>query len=684
MAEWQVGVDVGGTFTDLVLVDPASGAFRVSKVPSTTDNQARGVIEGVRAADVPLPEVAAFVHGTTVGTNAVLERKGVACGLITTRGFRDVLELGRRTRPNGYGMTGSFEAIIPRDMRLEVSERLDAAGRVLTPLDEQEVRDAVATLLERGAEAVVVHFIHAYANPAHELRAAEIVRELWPNGYVSVGHDILSEVREFERGSTAAVNAYIQPLMSRYLSRLTAELERSGYPHDLLVMQGNAGTMTARLAGDHAAQTVMSGPAAGALAAARIGAEAGFPNVVGCDMGGTSFDVTLIRGGRPSISAEKDIAYGVPVRVPMIDIHTIGAGGGSIARVNKAGILQVGPESAGSTPGPIVYGRGGTLPTVTDANLLLGRLDPVSIAGVNTDVSVEAVRAAILEQIGAPLGMDAVAAASAIIAVATNHLASAIRLVSVERGQDPRDYALFAFGGAGPLHCAELAAELGVPRVLVPRFPGATSALGCILADIRHDFVQTVGAPVLGVDPAEMDAILAAQTAEGRARIVAEGVPVTDIVAMHSADMLFGGQSHVFQVPLADGPFDPQQTLARFAERYKERFDIELGEMRAMLTNLRTTVLGLRPKISMSLFAPKPAAGRAEPRTVRPVFFGDAWFDTPVWRRETLSPGTELPGPAIVEQMDATTVVPPAARFRIDDFGNLIIDVGTSDKGASA
>ncbi|MFN4087992.1 MAG: hydantoinase/oxoprolinase family protein [Alphaproteobacteria bacterium] len=678
MTNWQVGVDVGGTFTDLVLVDPDGGTFRVAKVPSTTDNQARGVVDGLRAAEVPLPQVAAFVHGTTVGTNAVLERKGAVCGLITTRGFRDVLELGRRTRPNPYGMTGSFEAIIPRDLRLEVPERMDAAGRVLEALDEDAVRAATTTLLERGAEAVVVHFIHAYANPTHELRAAEIVRSLWPNSCVSVGHDILREVREFERGSTAAVNAYIQPLMSHYLSRLSKELEAEGYPHDLLVMQGNAGTMTARLAGEHAVQTVMSGPAAGALAAARIAAEAGFPNVVGCDMGGTSFDVTLIRGGKPSISAEKDIAYGVPVRVPMIDIHTIGAGGGSIARINKAGILQVGPESAGSTPGPIVYGRGGTEPTVTDANLLLGRLDPAAIAGVNTDVPIDAVRAAIADRIGAPLGMDAVEAAAAIIAVATNHLGSAIRLVSVERGQDPRDFALFAFGGAGPLHAAELAAELGVPRVLVPRFPGATSALGCILADIRHDFVRTVGTPLLATDPAEVDTILAAQAAEGRARIAAEGVPVTDIVATHAADMLFAGQSHVFQVPLAAGPFDPQAALADFASRYKERFDIELGEMRAVLANVRTTVLGVRPKISMALFAPQDGGGAPAPRMVRPVYFGGGWHDTPVYRREALARGTSLPGPAIVEQMDATTVVVPGALFRIDAFGNLIIEVGAA------
>jgi N-methylhydantoinase A len=435
MSLWQVGVDVGGTFTDLVAVEPASGRFKVGKVPSTPDNQARGVLDGLGRLGVELHEVSAFVHGTTVGTNAVLERKGVACGLITTQGFRDMLELGRRTRPNPYGMTGSFEALIPRELRLEVPERMTAAGEVFRQLDEDAVRAAVTALAKAGAEALVIHFLHAYANPAHELRAAAIARELWPNQYITIGHEILREVREFERGSTAAVNAYIQPLMARYLSRLSGELARHGLEHELLVMQGNAGTMTARGASVQAAQTVMSGPAAGALAAARIGTAAGMRNIIGCDMGGTSFDVTLIREGKPAISAEKDIAYGVPVRVPMIDIHTIGAGGGSIARVTAAGLLQVGPDSAGARPGPICYGRGGTEPTVTDANLVLGRLDPAGMPGVDSPVPVETVRAVLVEKIGRPLGLDAVQAATAIIAVATNHLAGAIRMVSVERGR---------------------------------------------------------------------------------------------------------------------------------------------------------------------------------------------------------------------------------------------------------
>lgn len=679
MADWQIGVDVGGTFTDVVAVEPARGIFTVAKVPSTPGDQSVGVMAGLAKAGLDPAEAIAFVHGTTVGTNAVLERKGAVCGLVTTQGFRDTLELGRRTRPTPYGMIGAFEPLISRERRIEIPERIDAAGRVLVPLDEQALRTAIQALISSGVEALVIHFLHSYANPAHELRAAGIAREMWPNPYISVGHEILREVREFERASTAAVNASIQPIMSRYLGRLARQLGEGGFSREPLVMQGNAGTMTVRGASEHAVQTVMSGPAAGALAAARVGMEAGMRNIIACDMGGTSFDVSLIRDGAPSLSAEKDIAYGMPVRVPMIDIHSIGAGGGSIARVNRAGILQVGPQSAGSRPGPICYGRGGEEPTVTDANLLLGRLDPASMPGIETPASLDLVRAAMLERIGKPLGLTAVEAAAAVVAVATNHLASAIRLVSIERGFDPRDFALFAFGGAGPLHAAALAVELGVPRVLVPRFPGATSALGCILADLRHDFVQTVNVPLAEADGAAMDAILAEQARRGREVIARERVPVERIVAVHEADLLFRGQSHVFRMPVASPGFDHAAVMRDFAARYKARFDIELAEMRAMLVNLRTSVQGLRPKIGMELFTPNGSRREATgPRTVRGVTFGGRVHETPVWRREHLPAGRSLQGPLIVEQMDATTVVDPQARLEVDRVGNLIITVGAS------
>jgi N-methylhydantoinase A len=672
----QIGVDVGGTFTDLLSLDPASNSFRVAKVPSTPDNQARGVLDGVRALGAQLGTLDAVVHGTTVGTNAILERKGARCGLVTTKGFRDVLELGRRTRPFGYGMIGSFEALVPRDLRFEVSERVDAKGRVIAPLDEAEVRAVVRRLKAAGVEAVIVHFLHSYINPAHERRCAALIREEWSDAHLTVGHEILREVREFERGSTAALNGYIQPIMTRYLGRLSNELKVGGFRRDLLVMQGNGGTMTAGVAGDMAVHTVMSGPAAGALAVARIATAAGFPNVIGCDMGGTSFDVSVVRGGEPALSAEKDLAYGVPIRVPIIDIHTIGAGGGSIARLNKAGILQVGPESAGARPGPICYGRGGTQPTVTDANLVLGRLDANAIVSVDKAVGVEAVKAALVEQIGKPLGLDAVGAAAAIVAVAANHLAGAIRMVSIEKGYDPRDFALFPFGGAGPLHAVQLARELGVPTVLVPRFPGITSALGCVLAHVRHDFVRTLNQPLAEISGAEIDAMFAEQATRGRNLIAEEGVPVDGVEVTHEADFFYRGQSHVIRVPVDSPGFDVGRAATRLAERYKARFAIELGEMRAMLANLRTTVIGRRPDVDLSLFAPRDGDMAAARIGERAVYFDGGWHKTPIYQREKLPAGATLAGPAIVQQLDSTTVLDPGATAKVDALSNLVIAVG--------
>jgi N-methylhydantoinase A len=673
---WQAGIDVGGTYTDLLFVDQGANRFRVVKVPSTPDDQSRGMLSGLRDSGVAVEHLAALVHGTTVGTNAILERKGARCGLITTAGFRDVLELGRRTRPFGYGMIGSFEALIPRELRLEVPERIDAKGNVLIPLDTGALRVAMLRLLDLGAEALVISFMHSYANPVHEQRAREIAREIWPTAFVSVGAEILREVREFERTSTAALNGYIQPIMSRYLGRLEKELKLARFRSQLLVMQGNGGTMTGSIASDYAVQTVMSGPAAGALAAGHIGRQSGHLNLIGCDMGGTSFDVTLIRSGEPALSAEKDIAYGVPIRIPMIDIHTIGAGGGSIARITKAGLLQVGPESAGANPGPICYGQGGSEPTVTDANLVLGRLDLGTLPGVAASVALEKVEQRLVEAVGAPLGLDAIEAAAAIVAVASNHLASAIRLVSIEKGYDPRDFALFPFGGAGPLHAVALARELGVPTVLVPRFPGLTSALGCILADLRHDFVRTIGVPLSDADPPTMDTAFAEQRAQGEKLIAEENVPVDGIVALHEADLLYRGQSHVIRVPV-EGAFDVAKVLKSLEARYKERFDIELTEMTAMLSNLRTTVIGKRTPIDLTAFAPEPGGSLEASRTgSREVYFDGVWLDTALYTRDALPVGAKLAGPAIVTQLDTTVLIDPGSIATVDALGNLVIAVG--------
>ena len=686
-----VGVDVGGTFTDLIVVNEATGELRVAKVPTTVRNQADGVLAALRETGAAMTDVGIVIHGTTTATNAVLERKGARVGLITTRGFRDVLELGRRTRPNPYGLSGSFEPLVTRELRVEVDERIDADGAVVRTLDEDGVRRAAEWLRDAGAEALVIHFVHAYVNDIHERRARELVIPLWPNRYVTAGAELLPEYREYERGTTAAINAFVQPPMDRYLTRLADELRVQGCARDLLIMQGNGGTMSVDVAIHQPVNTLMSGPAAGVKAAAYTALAAGHRNVITCDMGGTSFDVAVIRNGVPGVTADKELGYALPVRVPMIDIHTIGAGGGSIARVNSAGILQVGPESAGADPGPICYGRGGEEPTTTDANLVLGRLNPDGLLGVSRGASLERVRELLDKRIGAHLGMDPEATASAIVRVANDRMAGAIRMVSLERGYDPRDFVLFAFGGAGPLHAVALARELAIPTVLVPARPGITSALGCLVADVRHDFVKTLNQDLVRMDLDAARATLAAQIEEGRQLLAREGVEVETVTVSHEADMQYIGQSHVLTVPIAATGFERADLLTAFEKAYWERFEIALGEMRCFVVNLRTAVIGRRRSVPLhglaggtsSHGAPRGAGASLAGACAgeRRVWFESGWAPTPIYRRDALPLDAEFVGPAIIEQLDATTVVEPGDRVRVDALGNLEIRVAA--RGAS-
>lgn len=675
------GIDVGGTFTDLVLYDSRAGAVRLAKVPTTLDNQSTGVVGALDAAGAEIAALDLIVHGTTTTTNAVLERALCKTGLITTLGFRDVLELGRRTRPQAYGLKGSFRPLIPRDLRLEIPERMDASGTELVALDEPALRDAIERLKAEGCEALVIHFLHAYANPAHELRAGEIAAELWPNENITLGHALLSESREFERGVTAAVNASVQPLLRRYVERLADRLAARGYRHDLLVMNGNGGMVSARIVAKEAAKTVMSGPASGVMAAAYTGRRAGIPDLLTYDMGGTSTDVALIRGAEPAVSHEIEIEYAMPIHVPMVDVRTVGAGGGSIARVNAAGLLQVGPESAGSTPGPICYGRGGTRPTISDANLLLGRMNPEKLNAASAQVSLDTLRTIFAAELGVPLGVGAEDAAAAVLRIATAKMADAVRMVSISLGEDPRDFALFAFGGAGPLHASAIARELGVPRVLVPARPGITNALGCVVADLRHDFVNTVNKPLDLVDIEALHAVFARQIETGTAAIRAEAVAVEEIRVLPSVDMQFIGQTHLLRVPLP-GPTPSREELrALFEAAYFRRFQVELPEIRPALVNVNTSVIGRRPEIDLGLLI--DAAGRratlAEAQTgSRPVWF-DGWVETPVYWRDHLPATAVIAGPAIIEQMDTTIVLEPGDCAAQDHDGNILITL----KGAA-
>jgi N-methylhydantoinase A len=664
------GVDVGGTFTDLMILDPSSGAVRMAKVPTTLPNQAGGVLAAFEEAGVALTDIDLIVHGTTTTTNAVLERALCKTGLITTQGFRDVLELGRRTRPQAYGMTGQFRPVIPRDLRLEVPERMDARGRVVTPLDEPALRAALMQLVAEGCESLVIHFLHAYANPAHELRAAEIAAEVWPTQYVTMGHALLSESREFERGVTAAVNGSVQPLLERYVARLAAELRDRGYPNGLLVMNGNGGMVAADKVAREAVKTVMSGPASGVMAALATGRRAGMANLLTYDMGGTSTDVAMIREGRAPVSNEIEVEYAMPIHVPMVDVRTVGAGGGSIARVDAGGMLRVGPESAGSYPGPICYGRGGRLVTISDANLLLGRLSSRKFGAGEA-----AARAAMADQIARPLGLSVEQAAEAVLRIANTHMAGAVRMVSISMGADPRDFALFAFGGAGPLHAVALARELAVPRVLIPARPGITNALGCVVADLRHDFVRTLNQPLDQADMAQVHAILAAQAAEGRALIAAEKVALTGVTEEYSADMQFIGQTHLLRISLPGATPSRDALQALFESAYFARFHVDLPMIRANLVNLNCSVIGRRPELDLGrLIDPSGRADRLHAAETRRVWF-DGWVETPCYWRDALPPDLSLHGPAIIEQMDTTTLIEPGCLVTSDGDGNLIIEV---------
>lgn len=677
------GIDVGGTFTDLVIVDERTGTVEIGKTPTVPADQSLGVLAVLERSERPITSLDLIVHGTTVTTNAILERKLARTGLITTRGFRDVIELGRRTRPTPYGLFGHFEPLVARRLRLEVDERIDASGRVLRPLDEMGVRDAVTELLAAGCESLVIHFLHAYRNPVHERLAEKIALDLWPDENVTSAHSLVSEAREYERGVTAVVNGSVRPILERYLGRLRSALHRQGYPRDFLVMNGNGGTISSRLVAREAAKTVMSGPASGVIGAAHASRIAGVNRVITYDMGGTSTDVALVRDHLPLVTDETEIEYAMPIHVPMVDVRTIGAGGGSIAHIDTAGLLRVGPDSAGAVPGPIAYGRGGTQPTITDANVLLGRLDVGRIAGAHQMASREHIAQSFVRELGSGLDRDAVGCAAAVLRVVNLKMAGAIRMVSVAKGHDPRTFTLFAFGGAGPLHAVDVARELGMSAVLVPPRPGISNAIGCVVADLRHDYVATVGCAVPDIVVDDVRRLLETQAATGRAAIARESVRPERIEIEHSADMQFAGQTHLLRVPLTAVDIDPAELQQRFEAAYSQRFRVRLEQIRAVLVNVRTSVTGIRHKLDLCELIPSGGrVARLEDAQVeqRPVWFDDGWQDTPVYRREHLPANASGIGPAVFEQLDATTVLGPADRFESDPSGNLLVTLGRTER----
>ena len=668
------GIDVGGTFTDVAVYDTETGSARTSKVFSTR-NQADGLLRGLRQVVETVGQIVTVVHGTTVATNAILERKGARVALITTAGFQDVLELRRRDRPETYGLTGGYRPLIPRSRCVELGERLGADGGVVAELDVDSVRRVVSRLEELNVEAVGVCLLHSYADPVHENILAQELRDALPGVHLSVSSDLAAEAGEFERASTTAINGFVQPRMAEYLREVRRRLTEEDFTNDVWVMQSSGGLMQIDRAAQQPVRTVLSGPAAGTVGAAELAALAGIEDVISCDMGGTSFDVALIPKGMPAQSTGRQIAYGVPVQLPMVDIHTIGAGGGSIAWVDRGGVLQVGPESAGAEPGPAAYGRGGDQPTVTDANAVLGRLDPQAQLGTEEGfhINVAAAESAIQKRISEPLGLSVTDAALGILRVANVKMAGAIRRVSVDRGHDPRRFALVGFGGAGPAHIVELAAEIGSTRVLIPPQPGITSALGCLLADVRHDFVRAVNTNVDTITAELVRDVFAAQRERGVQILRQDQFPAEQIKVHHYADMAYTKQLHNLLVPLSDASerWTGKHLTEAFLECYQETYGGLLRRGNMKLVNLRTVVVGKRETVR---FSSKPAVEHHEPLR-RQVTFVEGAFETPVVSRAALKPGQRWDGPVIVEQQDTTTVVPPSAVVEVHPTGSLVVEV---------
>ena len=682
-----VGVDIGGTFTDVLAFDERRGRLAVAKVPTTSADQSLGLIDGLDSLSARWPDLSLITHGTTVATNAILERKGSRCGLIATRGFRDILELRRRDRPHLYGLTGSFEPLIPRDLRLEVSERVRADGAVLEPLSAAEVAAAGELLVGEGVEGIVVAFLNSYSNPVHELQAKAILVERWPDLHVSASAEVVPIVREFERTSTATVNAYVQPTVARYVAGLQERLQRRGAPGKLFIVQSSGGMISADAAREFPVQTVLSGPAAGVIAAANLAKQCDETDLITYDMGGTSLDVALVIGGRPQTRSGIDLEFGIPIMAPMVDIDSIAAGGGSIARVDAGGILRVGPESAGAEPGPVGYGRGGKRPTFTDAQLVLGRINPsypiAAAAGIELDASRAA--AAIAEQIGGPLGLPLEAAAEAIVAVATNRIAGALRRVSVDRGHDPRDFALFASGGAGPLLVSALLTELGAARAIVPYAPGIASAWGCAIADRRHDFLRTLNRRLSDLDLDDIAAHFADHVARGRELLRQEPLPIVEVEVLREAELSYEGQTHVVRTRLPPGRLTRDGIADSFRRAYRRRYRQSEGyfeglgrlleEIPIRLLNLRTAVIGVRPPLSLDRFLEKPGTTLREAhKGTRPVYSGGAWIDCATYERVKLPWGERLEGPLIIEQPDATTWLEQGFAATVVEGGNLLVE----------
>lgn len=668
MSGYRVAVDIGGTFTDFVVVDEENERTDSEKLLSTPANPAEGVLSGLDQFVSDLGGIAFLVHGTTVGLNAFLERKGTRVLLIMTAGIRDAYSIARHDRKELYALQyRKPKRLVPRRDVLEVAERLRYDGSVETPLDEESLKPIVEKIRAEGIEAVAVCLVHAFTNPQHELRVREVLESECPGLSVTLSHEIAREWREYERASSAVLNAYIAPRVERYLHTLEDELGAREVGATLYVMQSNGGITTARKAREQPIQTLLSGPVGGTIGGAALSRSTGRPNLLCIDMGGTSFDLSLIVDGRPSVSMETEIE-GLPVLMSLVDIHTIGAGGGSLAWL-EAGGLRVGPQSAGADPGPACYGRGGTQPTVTDANLFLGRLDPGYFLGGRMSLDEEAAQRALLS-IGPQVGLDEVAFAEGMLSIINAKMADAMRTITVKQGIDPREYSLVAFGGAGPMHAVWLAEELEIREVIVPWSPGTFSAWGMLQTDMRHDVVRPFFRPIAELEAADVTTVFSQLEQEGSALLEHEGVPAGDRYFARSADMRYVGQEYT--VPVAIGAEIALDTIEHdLHEAHRIRHGHSTPDAPVEFVNLRLAAMG-RIGGRDAPFQP-PAEERDPLLGRRRVIFAGEGHETAVLLRDHLKPGARHDGPVVIEEQSSTTVVPPGYAVAVDDLGNLLV-----------
>jgi N-methylhydantoinase A len=680
---WRIGIDIGGTFTDVALVDEATGRLGIAKVLTTPKDFGQGVINGITRglADnrIDPAEVSLLSHATTVVTNALLEKKGARAGFIATRGFRDILELRRSSRPDLYDLFQDGPGVlVPRRHRFEVTERIDAQGQVVTPLAEAELQPLIAAIKAAGLQTIAVSFLFSFLNDAHERRVGEILRAALPDVGVFLSCEVLPEIREFERASTTAVCAYVGPLLAGYLDRLSRATSQLGLP-PMHVMGSSGGVFDIAEGLRMPAMAVESGPAAGVIAAALAGRQLDRPNLISFDMGGTTAKASVIVGGEVAVTAEYEVGgaanakrwmhgTGHPIRVPVIDLAEVSAGGGSIAWVDPGGALKVGPHSAGADPGPAAYGAGGTRPTVTDANVILGHLDREALLGGELRIDLPAAERA-LASVADPFGLTTAEIAARIVEIVNSNMAQALRIVSVERGLDPQEFSLIAFGGAGPVHAVALADELQIPEVIIPPAPGAFSALGLVATDLKRDYARTLYADLAKVDTARVAEAIAAMEASGIAMLEAAQVPQERRQLLRQADVRYRRQAYELTLPVQDGPIT-RATLdaltAAFHAKHEQTYGHANPAEAVQLVNLRLTAVGKLPDLTLTQHV-DPASARL--RTRQAWFAATGFVDTPVHWRNGLPPGTVLAGPAVIEALDSTTVVLPGWQARIDDLG---------------